>query len=66
MKYREVKQLGSEDLKAKESELKKELMKLYAKVATGTSPENSGKIRQIRKTLARIEQARKKLNKKNE
>lgn len=66
MKYREIKQLGSEDLKAKESELKKELMKLYAKVATGTSPENSGKIRQIRKTLARIEQARKKLNKKNE
>ena len=54
MKFREIKQLGSEDLKAKEAELRKEMMKLYAKVATGTSPENAGRIKQIKKILARI------------
>ncbi|MBW3010958.1 50S ribosomal protein L29 [Candidatus Woesearchaeota archaeon] len=59
MKFREIAQLGQEDLKNKEAELKKELMKLYAKVATGTSPENSGRIKQIKRILARIKTTKK-------
>ena len=35
-------------------ELKKDLMKLNAQVATGTTPENPGRIRSIKKTLAKI------------
>jgi ribosomal protein L29 len=59
MKFREIAQLGHDDLKSKEVELKKELMKLYAKVATGTSPENSGRIKQIKRILARIKTTKK-------
>ncbi|MBD3259592.1 50S ribosomal protein L29 [Candidatus Woesearchaeota archaeon] len=59
MRYKEIMQLSEEDRKMKEQELKKELMKLYAQIATGASPENSGRIAQIRKILARIQTTRK-------
>jgi ribosomal protein L29 len=59
MKYKEIAQLTEEDKRSKEQELKKELMKLYAQIATGASPENSGRIAQIRKILARIQTSKK-------
>jgi len=59
MNYKEIKSMTKADKKEKEAELRKELMKLYAQVATGTNPESPGKIKQIKKTLARIITSRK-------
>ena len=52
-----VKELGKlkEDaLGNRLSELNKDLMKLRSQVASGTVPKNPGRIRVIRKTIARI------------
>ena len=54
MKAKELRALNPDDLKKKQSELKRDLMKEYAQVATGTIPKNPGRIRQVRKTVARI------------
>ena len=35
-------------------ELSKELMKINAQIAMGTIPENPGKIKEMRRTIARI------------
>jgi ribosomal protein L29 len=59
MNYKEIKSMPEADKKEKEAELRKELMKLYAKVATGANPQGAGKIRQIKRTLARIIVSRK-------
>ena len=53
MKFKDIKVMNSEDLLKKETELKKELIKLNAQVATGTTPQNSGRLKQIKKILAR-------------
>lgn len=54
MKTKELLALGAAELQKKKAELSKELMKEYAQVATGTIPKNPGRIRQARKTIARI------------
>ena len=43
-----------EDLEAKLLEIKKELMKENAQVARGTVPKSSGTLRQLKKSIARI------------
>lgn len=52
-KKKELKQMNKESLKSNLDELKKELMKLNTRRATG-SLDNPGKIKQIKKTIARI------------
>lgn len=42
------------DLKNKISELKKELMKLNSQIAIGTAPKNPSKVREIKRTIAKI------------
>jgi large subunit ribosomal protein L29 len=59
MNYKEIKSMPESDKKEKEAELRKELMKLRAQAATGTNPQSPGKIKQIRKTLAKIITSRK-------
>ncbi len=54
MKKNELKNLTKEESIKKMKELRTELMKLKAQVARGTPPENPGKIKAIRKTIARI------------
>lgn len=54
MKIKELRKMDKAAMGSKIEELKKELMKLNAQVATGTVPENPGKIRSIKKTFARI------------
>lgn len=54
LKYKELKNLTSDDLKNKLSELKKELMKDNAQIARGTTPKSPGKIRTTKKDIARI------------
>lgn len=46
--------LSSTDLKARLSELKKELIKLNVQVATGASLKNPGQLKQTKKAIARI------------
>jgi len=54
MKIKELRNMGKEKLAEKTLELNKELMKLKMQVASGTPPESPGKIKAIRRTLARI------------
>ncbi|MBI3034528.1 50S ribosomal protein L29 [Candidatus Woesearchaeota archaeon] len=54
MKKKEIATLGKEESRAKLTELRKELMKSNAQVATGTVPKSPGQIRQVKKTIARI------------
>ena len=50
----ELRELSEEELKSRKIELQKELLKMNVQVATGTNPQNSGKIRLIKKNIARI------------
>ena len=54
MNIRELREISVADLRAKEVEIKVELMKLYGQVSTGTPPKNPGKIKQLKRTFARI------------
>lgn len=54
MKMSEIRKMKDEDLKKKLAELKLELMKDLANVKMGRPIKNPGKIRAIRKTIARI------------
>ncbi len=69
LKAREVRELADEELRSKLAELKEELAKQRGQIASGTRPENPGKMKPIRKTIARIltiQQLRKQAKEKNE
>lgn len=54
MKFKELKSMSKEDLGEKLKQLRMDLIKSNAQVATGTTPKNSGQIRQMKKTIAKI------------
>jgi len=54
MKMSEIRKMKDEDLKKKLAELKLELMKDLANVKMGRPIKNPGKIRTLKKTIARI------------
>ncbi|MBI2110325.1 50S ribosomal protein L29 [Candidatus Woesearchaeota archaeon] len=54
LKKAEIKQMPAHLIKEKINDLQKELIKLNAQVATGTRPENPGRIREIKRTIARL------------
>jgi len=54
LKKNDLKKLNGTQLKEKLVELKKELIKINAQVATGTNPQNPGQVKQIKKNIARI------------
>jgi len=54
MKIKELRAMPDEDLKTKLAELQKELMKENAQIAAGTVPKSPGKIRNAKKTIAKI------------
>ncbi len=54
MKINEIKNLDDKSLNEKLSELKKELIKINAQIAIGTTPKNPGQVKNIKKTIARI------------
>lgn len=68
MKTKELKLINELDLGNKIIELKKELMKISSQIATGTVPKNSGRVKEIRRTIAKILTVKqeKKLKKKEE
>jgi large subunit ribosomal protein L29 len=59
MKYTDIKKLSKDELDKKVQELKTELMKLNAQIAVGTTPKNTKQIRDMKRTLAKIETLRK-------
>ena len=54
LRKRELKQLIPEEREKKLSELRTELVKLRTSVKSGGTVDNVGRIREIRKTIARI------------
>ena len=54
LRYSDAKKLSSKELASKKLELQRELMRLKSQVISGTAPENPGKIKEIKRTLARI------------
>lgn len=50
----DFKQMNEIQLNEKLSDLRKELMKVNTQISTGTTPENPGRVREIKKTIARI------------
>ncbi|MCK9335833.1 MAG: 50S ribosomal protein L29 [Candidatus Cloacimonetes bacterium] len=51
---KEVAQFSDSELIENEQKLKIELIQNYGKVSAGGAPENPGKIREVRRTIARI------------
>ncbi len=54
MKIKEMMSMSKEDLDTKLEELKKELIKINAQIATGTTPKSPGQVKQIKKNIAKI------------
>jgi large subunit ribosomal protein L29 len=54
LKVKDIRKMSSEERLAKLRELKAELLRLRAQQASGAPLENPGKIRVIKKTIARI------------
>ena len=54
LKKKEIRELNRKELKKKSEELMKELMKAKAQSASKVNPENPGRIKEIKKTIARI------------
>ena len=51
---KEVAQFSDAELVENEQKLRNELIQQYGKVSAGGAPENPGKIREIRRTIARL------------
>ena len=54
MKKKDLKKTSPAELKKRLEELKKELMKYNAQISTGKVTESPGKVRLIKKTIARL------------
>lgn len=64
MKTFDTSKMSKEDLKSKLVELRKELIKLNAQAATGSTPKNPLQINQTRKNIARLKTALTKIGEK--
>ena len=54
LRSKEISEMGSEELDGHLSELRLELMKIRGVLSSGGIPEDVGKSREIKKTIARI------------
>ena len=54
MKAKELKAMNEIDLENKAIELKKELMKINSQIAIGTVPKSPGKVKEMKRTIAKI------------
>ena len=54
LRNKELKTMSKDELSNKLHDLRKELMKLNAQIATGTTPKSPGHVRTIKKTIAKI------------
>ena len=54
MKAADIRSMNETELRKKLSELKKELVKANAQIASGVNPKNPGQVSQTKKAIARI------------
>ena len=54
IKKNELKQMKEDQLKEKLKELRKEMIKINAQRSSKTVPENPGRVKEIRRTIARL------------
>ncbi|MFH1054393.1 MAG: 50S ribosomal protein L29 [Candidatus Woesearchaeota archaeon] len=54
LKSKEIKDMGKGELDSKIIEIKKELIKLNAQIATGTIPKSPGEVKNLKKNIARL------------
>lgn len=54
LRSEEVRDLSPAEMDEKIAELKQQLLREKSMISSGGAPENSGKIREIRRTIARI------------
>lgn len=54
MKAKDLRSMSKTDLNSKLTELRKELIKHNAQIATGTTPKSPGQVREVKKTIAKI------------
>ena len=54
LKKSDLAKMEKKDLEKRLTELRKELIKVNAQIATGTVPENPGDVKNIKPTIARI------------
>jgi len=54
IRKKEMKNINEKELAEKLKGLQEELVKIRAQIAMGTLPQNPGRIKEIRKTIARI------------
>ena len=55
MKFNDIKKMPKDELEKKIVDLKTEMMKLNAQIAIGTTPKNTKQVREIKRTIAKIE-----------
>ena len=66
MRVKELRLLNEFELENKMMELKKELIKINSQIAIGTVPKNPGKVREIKRTIAKILTIKKEKNQRKE
>lgn len=54
IRNKEISEMGKDALSTKLYELKKELAKIRSQISLGTVPENPGRVKEIRRSIARI------------
>jgi large subunit ribosomal protein L29 len=54
LRYKEIKNMSKEELGKKMNDLNVELMKMESQRATHTTPTNCGRMKEIRRTIAKI------------
>jgi len=54
LRPKEIRKMNDDEIDKKAEELKLELSKKKAQIIVGGAPENAGRIREIKRTLARI------------
>ena len=54
IKIKEMRNMDEKTLSSKLAELRNELISINAQIAMGTVPENPGRVKEIKKTIAKI------------
>ena len=54
IKKTELKQMDEKKLNEKLIELRKEMIKIRSQISTGTIPQNPGRVKEVRRTIARL------------
>ncbi len=54
IRAKDARKMSSKEIDSKIEELRKEVLKLNSQISAGATPENAGRIREIRKTIARL------------